>query len=231
MLVKSKKGTWPQALVTFLGPILGVLVFRWLLLEPFVIPSGSMIPTLLVHDHILVSKLSYGIHLPFSEKWLVQWARPQRREIAVFKFPKNPDVFYVKRIVAVGGDEISVEKGQLRVNGELIPQVEAQQKYSGEDDEDHFEHFLELGNTVRYRSSIRELSFFEKTKVPEGHFFVMGDNRDQSSDSRYWGFVPEANAVGRAWVIWLSCDKTLQTAPFLCDPQSMRWARMFLRAQ
>jgi signal peptidase I len=227
----NKKGTWPQALVTFLGPILGVLIFRWLLLEPFVIPSGSMIPTLLVHDHILVNKLSYGVHLPFSEKWLLQWATPKKREIAVFKFPKNPDVFYVKRVVAVAGDEIAVEHGQLLINGEVVPQESSPEKYSGEQDETDFDHFFELGNTVRYRAGNKENSFYEKTKVPAGYFFVIGDNRDQSSDSRFWGFVPEANAVGRAWVIWLSCDKTLQTAPFLCDPQSMRWARMFLRAQ
>jgi signal peptidase I len=241
MAFKDLRGTWPQALRQFFGPILGILVFRWLLLEPFVIPSGSMIPSLLVHDHILVNKLAYGIHWPFSETWIFQWSHPEKREIAVFKYPKNKEVFYVKRIVATAGDEVELKRGQLIINGEAIEQAPVQEqttvgnsdslKYSGEQDEASYIYFTEAGSVIRYRLEGREYANFAKFKVPEGVFFVMGDNRDQSSDSRVWGFVPEKNLVGRATWIWLSCDKTLQDAPFLCDPKAMRWGRMFKRTQ
>jgi signal peptidase I len=238
-LPSSRKGTWSQALKAFGGPILAVFVFRWLLLEPFVIPSGSMIPTFLVHDHILVNKLAYGVHFPFTDRWIFQWSHPKKRQIAVFKNPKNPEVFFVKRIVATAGDEIEMSKGFLFVNGEKIeqvpisdlPQFDSSRIYSGEDDEDNFEYFLESGNLIRYLQAGRSSSEFENIKVPEDSVFVMGDNRHQSSDSRAWGFVPESNIIGKSEWIWLSCDKTLQDGPFLCDPRSMRWARMFHRTQ
>src|SRR5262245_60651682 len=95
---------------------------RWLLIEPYVIPSGSMIPTLLIHDHIFVNKLAYGVHVPFSKQWIVAWKNPQRFDVIVFRYPKNPEVFYVKRVVAVAGDKVSVRDGQLHVNGETISQ-------------------------------------------------------------------------------------------------------------
>lgn len=228
MTSRNLKGTWPQALVTFLAPIVGIFVFRWAFFEPFVIPSGSMIPTLLVHDHIVVNKTSYGLHIPFGEAWVAQWSHPHRGEIVVFKYPKNKDVFYVKRVVAIGGDEVSVENGQLRINGELIAQKPSSVRvYSGENDEDDFDYFIEKDHFVRYYRGRNESSEFHTVTVPKGHYFMMGDNRDQSSDSRFWGFVPEALIVGRASRIWLSCDKTLPSAPFLCDPQTIRWQRVF----
>ncbi len=229
---KSKKGTWPQALLTFFTPILGVLVFRWLLLEPFVIPSGSMIPTLLVHDHLLVNKLAYGIHLPFSDLWLIKWKKPQKNEIAVFKFPQNPKIFYVKRIVATSGDEIEMKDGVLFVNGIASVQTPSKQDwYTGEKDTHGFDYFYENQHPIRYLKDQKELSQFSKVQVPIDHFFVVGDNRDQSYDSRSWGFVPEKNLVGTAGIIWLSCDKTLPSAPFICDPQSIRWFRMLKSVQ
>jgi signal peptidase I len=98
---KNLKGTWNQAILTFLFPILLVLGVRWALFEPFVIPSGSMIPNLLIHDHILVKKFAFGIHVPFSDKWLVQWTKPSRGEIVVFKYPENPEVYYIKRLIGL----------------------------------------------------------------------------------------------------------------------------------
>ncbi|PIS11253.1 MAG: signal peptidase I [Bdellovibrio sp. CG10_big_fil_rev_8_21_14_0_10_47_8] len=222
---KNLRGTWPQALVTFFGPIFLVVLIRWLVFEPFVIPSGSMIPTLLIHDHIFVNKLSYGVHVPFGKSFLWQWAGPTKGSVVVFRFPENPDVYYVKRVVATAGDEISVRHGDLRVNGKKISQTLLP---VGSEEEDEFQYFSEVEgdstHVVRYLN--KEFSEFSKVKVPDQHFFVMGDNRDQSNDSRFWGFVPEKYLVGRASLIWLSCDETLESAQFICDPGTLRWSRL-----
>lgn len=207
-------------------PVLAVLTLRWLLIEPFVIPSGSMIPTLLVHDHILVNKLSYGLHWPFSAEWILQWSAPKRGEIAVFRFPSQPEVFYVKRIVAVAGDVISMEKGVLLINGEPQPQTPLPDL-----SDEEFDYYRENDFTIRYFKDRHDFASFEERTVPEKNFFVVGDNRDQSSDSRFWGFVPEQNLIGKPSFIWLSCDKTLQSAPFLCDPHFLRWSRILNRVQ
>lgn len=223
-----KKGTWPQALVTFFAPILIIVSIRWLIFEPFVIPSGSMIPTLLIHDHIFVNKLSFGVKIPFGNKFIVQWAHPKRGDIVVFRYPENPDVFYVKRILAVGGDTIEIRSGNVVVNGELIPQAPiSAEPFAKLNENQNFEYFEEtLGNTFTSRYAYREGSNFPPTEIPENSFFVVGDNRDQSNDSRFWGVVPESHLVGRAKVIWLSCAQTLPTAQFICDPQTLRWDRM-----
>jgi signal peptidase I len=229
-LEKSKKGSWGQALVTFFSPILGIVLLRWLLFEPFVIPSGSMIPTLLVHDHIVVNKTSFGVRIPFVENWSWQWASPRRGEIVVFRFPKKPEIFYVKRVVALAGDEIGMRSGHLIVNGQKLERTSSTRTWSSaEGDDEDFDYFLEAGHPIRYRKDEVQFAEMAPVKVPPGHFFVIGDNRDQSSDSRMWGFVPEQNLVGRPTWIWLSCDKTLPSAPFVCDPQSLRWARMLTR--
>jgi signal peptidase I len=137
-------------------------------------------------------------------------------------------VFYVKRVIAVGGDEVAIHNGVISVNGHEY----SQQPISTEGYEEGFDYFKETSQStyiVRYIN--KEASSFGPQKVPEGHFFVMGDNRDQSNDSRFWGFVPEANLVGTAQVIWLSCDETLSSAQFLCDPSTIRWHRLLKKAQ
>jgi signal peptidase I len=224
--MKDLRATWPQALTTLLTPIVLVLMVRWMLVEPFVVPSGSMIPTLQIHDYIIANKLAYGLHVPFSSKWLVHWADPKRGEVAVFRYPKTPDVFYVKRIVAVPGDEIAVAHGQLLINGTPLEQTPIERP-KGEDA--RFAYYHEGTHTVRFLD--KETSFFHPLKVPEGKFFAMGDNRDQSSDSRYWGFVPEENFVGSVKWVWLSCEKTLASSGFLCDPQAIRWNRVLIGVQ
>lgn len=214
---RDLRATWTQALLTFFTPILLLFSVRWLLIEPYVIPSGSMIPTLLVHDHIFVNKLAYGVHVPFSSKWIVNWQAPKRFDIVVFRYPSNPEVFYVKRIVGIAGDRIEIRDGELIVNGEAVPQKKMM--------ENAFEYYDEQNHTVRYMQ--HKQSQFAEVTVPEGHFFVVGDNRDQSSDSRSWGPVPLDHVIGRASFIWLSCRDTLATARFLCDPQTIRWNRIF----
>ncbi|MFN7454689.1 MAG: signal peptidase I [Pseudobdellovibrionaceae bacterium] len=219
---RDLRATWPQALGTFLFPILLILSVRWFLVEPFVIPSGSMLPNLLILDHVIVNKLSYGIRIPGQQQFLIHWSQPQRGDIVVFRYPENPDVFYVKRLVGLPGDRVSLEKGQIIVNGQPLPQ-----KQLGSQGE--FQQFAEAekGYTVQYLQ--HEQSFFDEVQVPEDRFFFMGDNRDQSSDSRVWGFVPQDHLVGRVVVIWLSCAKTLPGAEFICDPTTLRWDRFGVR--
>ncbi len=178
-----------------------------------------MIPTLWVHDHIFVNKLAYGIHVPMSKTWIFKWGSPARNEIVVFRYPENPEVFYVKRVVAVGGDTIEIRSGEIWVNGEAILQETL------ETDDEGFEIFQEPGRRVRYLN--HQESNFASTLVPENEFFVIGDNRDQSNDSRYWGSVPVENVIGRASIIWLSCEETLPSARFLCDPKTLRLGRIF----
>lgn len=225
---KDLRGTWRQALFTFLAPILLVVGVRWLLFEPFVIPSGSMLPTLFVHDHIFVNKLAFGIQVPFGNDFLVRWSKPVPGQIVVFRYPPNPDVFYVKRVMALAGDEVEVRDGVLWVNGQEYSQM----AIPPEGFEEGFDYFNETSRStyvVRYIN--KEMSSYGPQTVPAGHLFVMGDNRDQSNDSRFWGFVPESNLVGTAQLIWLSCDETLASAQFLCDPSTIRWHRLLKKTQ
>jgi signal peptidase I len=230
---KNLKGTWTQAILTFLFPILLVLGVRWALYEPFVIPSGSMIPNLLVHDHILVQKFAFGLHLPFSDKWLLQWHPPQRGDIVVFKYPDNPDIYYIKRLIGLPGDEVQVLNGHITVNGKKWP-LESFAK--GERSDPNFAYYKETISNIEGASNTHLIRFMkpevlegikEQTfVVPAGMFFFMGDNRDQSSDSRFWGYVKNDYIVGKAWLIWLSCDSTLPSMSFVCDPSQIRWSRL-----
>ncbi len=216
----SKKGTWKQAIVTFFSPLLCLLFLRWALIEPFVIPSESMVPTLLVHDHILVKKFAYGLKIPFVDDWLVRWNQPEPGDIVVFKYPQNPSVYYVKRLVGIPGDKIEVNEGRI---------VRNSHPFEYQPDSEIF-RFKESHDQKSYPVLIHSQSPAETStsyEVPKDQYFMMGDNRDNSSDSRVWGFVPEKYLVGKAWMIWLSCQETLEDARFICDPLKMRWTRIF----
>lgn len=221
----SKKGTWGQAILAFLVPIFLVLVIRWAFIEPFVIPSGSMIPNLLIHDNILVKKLSFGLKIPFSEKWILQWSSPERGDIVVFRYPENKDVFYIKRLVGMPGDKLKIDSGRIILNDQefkLTPQYEVS--------EDEFYYFTENNGEKEY--AVRFLTEApigrpSEIEIPQGQYFFVGDNRDQSSDSRSWGFVSSELLVGKAWVVWLSCNNTLPNMSFVCDPSQLRWDRIF----
>lgn len=190
--------------------ILLVLILRSFLYEPFKIPSGSMMPTLLVGDFILVNKFAYGIRLPVLESEIVNWGKPERGDAAVFRFPEDPSLDYIKRVIGLPGDEITYINKTLTINGQRIAKA-PQGEYLGPDHkllspvanvyaeklDAHDFHTLEQPEKPGVEGSIR---------VPDGHYFVMGDNRDNSNDSRYWGFVPQANLVGRADYIWMSWD-------------------------
>ena len=196
---------------SFFPVILIVLLFRSFLAEPFKIPSGSMMPTLLVGDFILVNKFAYGIRLPVLNTKIVEVGEPQRGDVFVFRYPKNPKIDYIKRVIGLPGDEITYRNKTLYINGKEVPQSYTG-PYVGSGDEGRKMAGAETRHELLPGAEHDLLTWplhagAEGTfHVPTGHYFAMGDNRDNSEDSRYWGFVPEANLVGRAFVIWMNWD-------------------------
>jgi signal peptidase I len=204
--------------------IVAVFLLRSFAFEPFKIPSGSMVPTLLVGDLILVNKYHYGIRLPVLNAKVISNNDPKRGDVAVFRYPPDPRLDYIKRIVGVPGDEVAYLNQRLTVNGQPVP-LQSLGEFYDEDSLRYAPQFSEKLGEVDHRILVdpRRPSYFGNgtptfpqgqgcryvtegmvCKVPEGHYFVMGDNRDNSLDSRYWGFVPDANLVGRAFFIWMN---------------------------
>jgi len=203
--------------------ILAVFVLRSFLYEPFKIPSGSMIPTLRVGDLILVNKFHYGVRLPVFNTKLWDNHDPQRGDVMVFRYPPQPSLDYIKRVIGVPGDEVAYLNKQLTVNGEPVPRA-AQPEFFDNETMRYARQFRETLGTRSYNTLNDDdrAAFINRTsdfpfldqcrysvegvtcKVPAGHYFMMGDNRDNSLDSRYWGFVPEANIVGKAFFVWMN---------------------------
>ncbi|MDO8845548.1 signal peptidase I [Methylicorpusculum sp.] len=195
---------------SFFPIVLIVLVLRSFLVEPFRIPSGSMMPTLLIGDFILVNKFTYGIRLPVINTKVIDMNQPERGDVVVFRYPKEPAVDYIKRIIGLPGDKIAYYNKNLYVNGSPVQRVSLGM-YHGVGQGQSMtgaEHFEENLQGVEHSILIHNgaPSVEGVYVVPEGHFFVMGDNRDNSNDSRYWGTVPEENLVGKAFFIWMSWD-------------------------
>ena len=192
---------------SFFPVLLIVLILRSFLFEPFKIPSGSMKPTLLVGDFILVSKFSYGVRLPVIHTKILDTGSPERGDVAVFRFPNNPRQDYIKRVVGLPGDTITYENKVFTINGEVI-NILPEQPYvlPGTDAISSGVALREeqlgtvLHEILQYTNSRSQSGSWE---VPEGHYFMSGDNRDNSNDSRAWGFVPEANLVGKAKYVWM----------------------------
>jgi signal peptidase I len=192
--------------------LLIVLLFRSFLFEPFKIPSGSMIPTLLIGDFIVVNKFAYGLRLPVLNTKFVPIGEPRRGDVVVFRYPVDPKVNFIKRMVGLPGDTIAYRDKQLFINGEAVGRV-TQGRYASSDvkcDTPRADavRFTETLGDVTHDILVHENSGSrgQQWVVPEGHYFVMGDNRDRSNDSREWGFVPEENLMGRAVGIWLNFD-------------------------
>ncbi len=203
--------------------ILMVFVLRSFLFEPFKIPSGSMIPTLLVGDLILVDKYTFGLRLPVLNTKLTEGRAPQRGDVMVFRYPPRPSLDYIKRVVAVPGDEVAYLNKRLSINGKPVSK-EPLPDYFDKDAMRYSKQFQEVLGERRHKilndderpafiPGAEEFPFRQNCRytvegvtctVPPGHYFVMGDNRDNSLDSRYWGFVPDANIVGRAFFVWMN---------------------------
>lgn len=201
--------------------ILAVLVLRSFVVEPFRIPSGSMMPTLLVGDFILVNKFTYGLRLPVVNTRIADLGQPARGDVVVFRFPKDPSVDYIKRVVGLPGDRIAYRGKTLYVNGKAV-EVALSGPYTGA------KSGLPMPGIHIYKEDLVGVThdilvedhkpmFDVEREVPQGHYFVMGDNRDNSNDSRFWGFVPEANLVGKAFMIWMHWN---------LDTGGVEWSRL-----
>ena len=193
---------------SFFPVILLVLLLRSFLAEPFRIPSGSMIPTLLIGDFILVNKFAYGLRDPVFHYKFMQWGEPQRGDIVVFRYPVNPSQDFIKRVIGLPGDHISYRNKQLWVNDDAMPLGADGVYTAGGSAPGVVYRFQEQLGAVRHHVIVnpaRPAEDFE-FDVPQGQYFMMGDNRDGSLDSRSWGTVPEGNLVGKAFFIWMSWD-------------------------
>lgn len=204
---------------SFFPVLLIVFLLRSFLFEPFRIPSGSLEPTLLTGDFILVNKYNYGVRLPVAHKKIFATGEPARGDIMVFRWPPNPSYDFIKRVIGVPGDKISYINKQLTVNGQKIPQEflrnsqavnETGSEWQAQEKQ---EDLLGVKHYI-YIDPAKPDQDFRDIVVPEGMYFVMGDNRDDSADSRFWGFVPEKNIVGKAVLVWLSWDGTNKNLRF-----------------
>jgi len=215
VVVEYARSLFPVILVVFL--------IRSFVVEPFKIPSGSMLPTLRVGDFILVNKFEYGLRIPLVGWKLTDGEPPQRGDVIVFQYPRNPSVDYIKRIVAVPGDRVAFRDHTLVVNGEPVPRT-YQDRFvyrNGSGKMVYANRYAEKTDThsyhVLYTETRNGRPIPDAVRVPEGQYFVMGDNRDNSNDSRYWGTVPESHILGEAFLIWWSWDGR-ENAP--------RWGRL-----
>lgn len=206
---------------SFFPVLLAVMVLRSFIFEPFRIPSGSMMPSLLVGDFILVNKFSYGLRLPIIHTRITEGDRPKRGDVMVFRFPDDESLDYIKRVIGLPGDHISYYNRRLKVNGELVD-ITFDHKYRGLGDltgmsngggcdrknakcDVFVEKFGDMEHMAMTNPDVR-YAFDGEYFVPPGQYFVMGDNRDHSNDSRFWGYVPEDNLVGKAIIVWMHWD-------------------------
>ncbi len=199
--------------IASMAPVLGVvLLLRSFIVEPFQIPSKSMVPNLLVGDFILVNKFAYGLRLPVLRYKLYDFGMPERGDVMVF-FPPHDDRYFIKRLIGLPGDEVRIIEGVVYINGRQIPQKISRDIATA----NHIimnERLAESEHKVQKRLVPTRLSFNYTAIVPEGHYFMMGDNRDNSSDSRVWGPVPEDRLVGKAFARWMYWDEFLSFPSF-----------------
>jgi signal peptidase I len=220
---KLRQPWWLEYTASFFPVILVVFVVRSFVVEPFKIPSGSMVPTLLVGDFILVNKFEYGLRLPIINTKITQGSPVRRGDVVVFRYPKDESVDYIKRVIGLPGDVIEYQDKKLTINGKPVPETplpdyldEERLGYAKQFQEDidgrknailnnpAVPPFIVGAEDYPFRDNCQYNARGVICKVPPGNFFMMGDNRDNSADSRYWGFAPERNIVGRAFFIWMN---------------------------
>ena len=198
---------------SFFPVLLAVFVIRSFIVEPFKIPSGSMMPTLIAGDFIAVNKFSYGVRFPVINNVLIPNGKPERGDVAVFHYPRDTSIDYIKRVIGLPGDTVKYENKKLYINDELVPYIfEKDYEYTMEMMHEDFtipaKEYTETLGEVRHSILIHSVDGESGTFiVPEGNYFVMGDNRDNSSDSRVWGFVSDELLVGKAFIIWLNLSE------------------------
>ncbi|EIE1226689.1 signal peptidase I [Vibrio vulnificus] len=223
-LAKAKmQPWWVENSVSIFPVIAFVLVLRSFIYEPFQIPSGSMMPTLLVGDFILVEKYAYGLKDPVWRTQLVETGKPDRGDIVVFKYPPSPNIDYIKRVVGLPGDTVRYNRQKeicIQPKGESVCHMAIRNNVV---ESEFIQDGINLTQTDEQLGEVKHQILVNPLRqdrveayapragvsewvVPQGQYFVMGDNRDNSADSRYWGFVPEANLVGKAVAIWISFE-------------------------
>jgi signal peptidase I len=228
-----RQPTWIEYSGSFFPVIALVFFLRSFLYEPFKIPSSSMVPTLQIGDLILVNKFTYGIRLPIINKKVIEINNPQRGDVMVFKYPKDPSLDYIKRVVGVPGDKIIYKNKRLTVNGKELS-YRALSDYLDEEHLSYSKQYMENLNGVEHKilnderapSYVPNPDAFPQHElcnynaegfactVPAGQYFMMGDNRDNSLDSRYWGFVPDQNIVGKAFFVWMNLSNLKRIGSF-----------------
>ena len=208
ILQQNKKSAIRENIEAIIIAVLLALVIRTFIVQAFKIPSGSMLPTLQIGDHILVSKFIYGVKMPFTGATLIPISNPKANDIVVFQFPKNPELDYIKRVIAVGGDKVEIRDKKIFINDKPFDDLHGVFK-----------------DPLIHPANFDPRDNFGPTTVPEGKIFAMGDNRDNSFDGRFWGFVDLKAVRGKAWVIYWSWD--VQQPLFSLDRlQSIRWSRL-----
>ena len=230
---KLRQPWWLEYSASFFPVILVVFVVRSFVVEPFKIPSGSMVPTLLVGDFILVNKFEYGIRLPITNTKITEGRPLERGDVVVFRNPKDESVDYIKRVIGLPGDTIAYQDKQLTINGKPVPETalpdyldDERMGYAKQFEEDldgrknailnnpAVPPFIVGAEDYPYRDNCTYNARGVICKVPPGNYFMMGDNRDNSADSRYWGFAPDKNVVGRAFFIWMNFSNLKRIGSF-----------------
>lgn len=203
---------------SFFPVFLIVLLLRSFLFEPFRIPSGSLVPTLLIGDFIAVNKFAYGLRLPVWDKKIISIGEPKKGDIAVFRWPPNPKYDFIKRVIGVPGDQVSYHNKRLTINGKEVPQTFVgyfTDESSGKPVAEYIETINGVTHHIYVSPEVKAEDF--DVIVPKGYYFMMGDNRDNSADSRFWGFVADEYLRGKAVLVWMSWDS---------NTYSVRWNKI-----